>query len=194
MVTTGPPIATSIAPGSRLSVQKQAIESWLALGFRVVSLNCPEEVELLEDQFPGVEFIPQMRTGQMITGKPVIYINDILQYFRTRPDQICAIVNSDIFFKSDKNLCECLAKAARGGLVYGQRIEVSDFGSDDGTGHRSASSLQTGPDHSVLRSTHLRQTRFRCDPTAHRSRHRFPILTIVCRRSNPGMIYPWRDW
>ena len=42
-------IATSINPDSRIDIQKEAIESWIKAGFRVVSLNETKEIKKLSN-------------------------------------------------------------------------------------------------------------------------------------------------
>lgn len=125
-------IATSIAPGARIAVQATAVQSWLDTGFEVASLNAPEEIDALQGQFPGVEFIPQLRTGKLEAGKPVIYISELLHHLRQSGRRTVGIVNSDIFLPPNPGLMEFAAENSTGGLLFGPRQEVPDFGASTG--------------------------------------------------------------
>lgn len=125
-------IATSIAPGNRIQVQAAAVQSWLDMGFEVASLNAPEEIDALQGNFPGVAFIPQLRTGKLEAGKPVIYISELLHHLRQSGRQTVGIVNSDIFFPANPRLLDFIAENTKGGLLFGARQEVPDFGASEG--------------------------------------------------------------
>lgn len=125
-------ITTSIAPGGRLEIQADAIQSWLDMGFEVTSLNAPEEIDGLRDEFSSVNFVPQLRTGKLETGKPVIYISDILHHLKQTGKKTVGIVNSDIYLPPSPGLMECLTTESKGGLIFGPRQEVTEFGSGDG--------------------------------------------------------------
>ncbi|MBT5838549.1 MAG: hypothetical protein HOH80_06070 [Rhodospirillaceae bacterium] len=125
-------IATSIAPGARIAVQVTAVQSWLDMGFAVASLNAPEEIDALQGQFPGVEFIPQLRTGKLEASKPVIYISELLHHLRQSGRQTVGIVNSDIFLPPNRDLMDFAAENSKGGLLFGPRQEVQDFGASEG--------------------------------------------------------------
>jgi len=44
-------VATSIAPRN-IEKQRVAVMSWVAAGLRIISVNTPEEIELLKTSFP----------------------------------------------------------------------------------------------------------------------------------------------
>jgi hypothetical protein len=125
-------IATSIAPGTRIPVQAAAVQSWLDMGIEVASLNAPEEIDTLQGHFPGVEFIPQLRTGKLEAGKPVIYISELLHHLRQSGRQTVGIVNSDIFLAPKLGLMNFITENSQGGLLFGPRQEVPDFGASTG--------------------------------------------------------------
>ena len=89
-------IATSIAP-KNIERQQAAIQTWLDLGFSVVSLNTAEEVKQLQPIYQGVSFHTATRHGRQKYHKPYIYIDDILSYLQYHGTKICGIVNSDIY-------------------------------------------------------------------------------------------------
>lgn len=118
-------IATSIAPRD-LEDQRQAISSWINMGFRVVSINAPEEISIVQQHFPDVEFIVPAKTAKSKYGKPFVYFDDILDYFDQQDIRICGIVNSDIHFRNS-TLYDLVAKEAINSLVYGSRVEINSL-------------------------------------------------------------------
>lgn len=125
-------IATSIAPGGRENVQAAAVQSWLALGFDIVSLNTPEEIDALEKNFQGVKFIPQMRTAKLEIGRPVIYISDILHHLKQSQRKWVGIINSDIYLPPNQGLVDFVFRNISDSLLFGPRQEVPEFGSGNG--------------------------------------------------------------
>ena len=87
-------IATSIAPNERISIQKQAIQSWQNIGMEVISLNTADEIKKLQPIFTNLTFVPQIRTGQTLFGRPYIFISDILNYFRNKNNRVCGIIKA----------------------------------------------------------------------------------------------------
>ncbi len=122
-------IFTSIAPRDtslgEVDRQQLAIESWLKAGFEPVSLNCEEECRLLIDRFPQVEFKEVSRDARVVTGKPLIYIDDFLNAVATADESVSGIVNSDIIFRSKTDLPAELSRIVPGGLVYGCRLDIN---------------------------------------------------------------------
>ncbi|CAN2039256.1 hypothetical protein GMMP15_1130011 [Candidatus Magnetomoraceae bacterium gMMP-15] len=126
-------IATSIAPNN-LDKQKIAIQSWLNYNFKVVSFNCPEEIQTIQKIFPFVSFIKTDRNGQNKTGKPLTYLDDILQWFREQPFRFGGIVNSDIVFKINnyKAFHEKILQEIENSLLFARRIEVESLDAFEG--------------------------------------------------------------
>lgn len=119
-------IATSIAPFN-LEKQKAAVASWFVCGFRVVSLNVAAEIAILESEFPDVEFVPVTRDGSKATGKPLIYFDDILGFFRTLGEGTFGIINSDIYLIPDRECISLIMREARDSMVYGSRVDVKSL-------------------------------------------------------------------
>ena len=119
-------IATSIAPGN-VDKQQAAIESWRSLGFTVVSLNSIEEVEKLEHLYKNVHFHVVDHHAKEEVGKPLIYVDDVLNYLRKQNSRICGIVNSDIIFKTEGNnsdFTSYLLSQVKGSFIYGSRVDI----------------------------------------------------------------------
>ncbi len=116
-------IVTSIAPG-KVENQRAAVESWLSLGFNVVSLNNQEEVNQLKPIYKNVTFHAVERDAQLEAGRPLVYLDDIFQYLRERGTKICGIVNSDICLKADKNFLSFVCQQAEKAMVLASRVDV----------------------------------------------------------------------
>lgn len=116
-------IGTSVAPGKDLHNQRMAVNSWLEMGFQVVSMNSAEEIATLQSSFPEIKFVKAQRDGRERFGKPYIYFDDLLAYFAQSDSQICGIVNSDIFLLK-KEFYSFLKKEVVHSFVYGSRVDV----------------------------------------------------------------------
>lgn len=125
-------VVTSIAPHN-LEKQKAAIASWLACGFRVVSLNIAAEIDILKTEFPAVEFSRVTRDGTAVSGKPLVYFDDILAFLRVQGEGVFGIVNSDIYLMADRTCIDLIRHEARGCLLYGARVDVKSLGQRVGT-------------------------------------------------------------
>lgn len=124
-------IATSLAPGKELTIQRDAIFSWEKIGFTVISVNCEAEIALLKPHFPTIEFVKVYRTASSHYGKPYVYFDDIMASLWKRDSNICGIVNSDIHLRR-KDFYSFLLKEAVGSFVYGSRVDVADLSNTDG--------------------------------------------------------------
>ncbi len=118
-------IATSLAPKD-YQIQENAVNSWLKLGFEVVSLNVYAEIDILKDHFRNIQFVEVKRSAINKYGKPYIYFDDILAYFQEIDSQICGIVNSDIRLLNP-NLKNIIQAEAPGSFLYGSRIEIQSL-------------------------------------------------------------------
>lgn len=122
-------LATSIAP-YQIENQQLAVLSWIKAGFQVISCNAQEEIDGLEGQFQGVKFIPLIRDGRSLLGKPFPYIFDLLQCLKQEGIPVCGIINSDIHIKNWKpEILRLMMQAVnQKGLLAGRRMEVSALG------------------------------------------------------------------
>ena len=124
-------IVTTIAPRN-IELQQRAIETWRAFGFRVTSLNVPEEIAAVRDHFPAVSFVPANRSGSAITGKPLVFFDDIVAYLKASDNRLCGIVNSDISLKADNDVMAVIAKHSENGFMYGSRVDTQGAHEVDG--------------------------------------------------------------
>ncbi|MGM7719634.1 hypothetical protein [Metabacillus sp. Hm71] len=126
-------VATSIAPNN-IERQKMAINTWINLGFEVVSLNSQEEITKLSPFFPNIKFQVVTRNAQARFGKPYVYIHDFMQYFKKTDFKVCGIINSDIHIKGiDKGFLNFLYNESLDSLVYGHRVDVDNLSKLNGT-------------------------------------------------------------
>jgi len=125
-------LATSLVPGTRQEVQQAAVNSWIDCGFSVQSLNTEKEAAAVQTEFPTVEAHVMLRDARIATGRPVIFINDILQFFRNSGSDICGIINSDIYLAGGQAFHDQVASLAREGHIILPRLEVPDFSSSTG--------------------------------------------------------------
>jgi hypothetical protein len=124
-------LVTSIAPHN-VENQQRAIESWLRLGFSVTSLNTPSELEQLKPLFPGVEFVPVPRDARADCGKPLVYLDDVVAFLRSRGSPVCGLINSDIHLRATPDIIRYLLAEARNSMVLASRTDVKTL--DDATG------------------------------------------------------------
>ena len=125
-------IATSIVPDDRLKIQLGASRSWVSPGIDILSINCFDELNKLIDKYPHVNFVGNDRTGRHLTGKPVVFINDILHHLRATKSQTLGIINSDIIANSLTNLIPKIIELSKIGLIYGPRLDVARSGATHG--------------------------------------------------------------
>lgn len=116
-------IATSLAPAKDIKIQREAVESWQRLDFRVLSVNCAEEAAVLKRSFPGMEFVEVFRDARKQFRKPYVFFDDMMSCLGKQSSELCGIVNSDIYFP-DKELYPFLIAEGTGSFIYGSRMDV----------------------------------------------------------------------
>lgn len=124
-------LATTIAP-FEIEKQQRAIQSWIDLGFHVVSLNTQDEITILAEHFPMISFYQSEKTAKEICGKPLQFFDNFLQYFKQTGTTICAIVNSDIVLRANSNFQSFISDNIQDSLLFGSRLDVIDAESDHG--------------------------------------------------------------
>ncbi|MAI10069.1 MAG: hypothetical protein CBD27_02240 [Rhodospirillaceae bacterium TMED167] len=115
---------TSLVPGTRLDMQRAAIQSWNHAGFQVTTLNSHHEAAAVAEVFPEVACETVLRDGKLATGKPVIFINDILQHIRDKGSDKVGIINSDILLTPTSSVAELVAKLPEDTLLTCPRTDV----------------------------------------------------------------------
>lgn len=117
-------MVTSIAPKD-MELQKLALDSWINAGFRVVSCNISDEIQIIKKNFPRVEFVEMKKDGREVMGKPCPYIYDMLQVAKERAEDVCGIVNSDIHLhKFTNDMYAYIYEQAKEQLLFMRRNDI----------------------------------------------------------------------
>ncbi len=124
-------IATSIIPRN-FPLQRSAMDSWLSLGFRVISLNSAEEAEVITRNFPDIPVKIVTRTAVATSGRPFVFFDDVCSALSGECSEVCGIVNSDIFLKADSGFVNFVAETVGDGFLFGSRIDVDSMENLDG--------------------------------------------------------------
>jgi hypothetical protein len=141
LFTSIPDKAVRVDPAGRdigAAHLRRCVASWVEAGHRVVSVNGPDEATRIAAQHPAVEVRPIERTALDKTGRPLIYLADLLRECASAPDALVGIVNADLYLHAPAALARLLAGADDHSLFYGQRLDVSDIGEPgEGCAYRS---------------------------------------------------------
>src|SRR5258708_2938595 len=97
-VATSIPPATVRQDAARAVPDYQAlcIESWIGNGFRIMSINHPDEIADLAARYPEITFVPTSRNASGRTGRKNPYIADLLLALKDAREPVLGIINSDI--------------------------------------------------------------------------------------------------
>lgn len=104
------------------------MKSWTDHGYKVYSLNSSSEIQLLQPMYPFITFIPDTQSlqNEKMYGKPYISIASFFDFGQTLPDQVVALVNSDIQLKYNKAVLDNIEQTvSKGGFVIGKRYNYS---------------------------------------------------------------------
>lgn len=118
---------TSLAPGHKnFDNQLKAVLSWMKHGFNVVSINHPNEINGLKEQFPEVEFVPTIRTNEKLFKKPYPTISAIIDHLKIRSEEKFLLINSDIVIYDSWKIQDDLCSKADNGVVVMARYNYED--------------------------------------------------------------------
>ena len=126
------PLITSVAPAmSRkdehgreigAAYQEACIRSWLAAGFRVISVNGPDDTVQFGEL---MEVVRTTRTAKELHGKPVVFIADLFQAAaRVTAGPVC-IVNADILLRPSFDLAGTVAELRADQALMARRTDVT---------------------------------------------------------------------
>jgi hypothetical protein len=105
----------------------RCVASWVAAGYRVVSVNGAAEAALLAPRYPAIEVRAIARTAEAKTGRPLIHLADVLAECAAAPEPLVGVINADLFFHAPEALAGFLAQADGRTLLYGSRLDVDDL-------------------------------------------------------------------
>lgn len=93
---------TSISPSHINSdIQQIAVDSWISLGMKVISVNNISECDLLKSKYPNVQFYSTTRTLERTYGKPYVQLSALIDICQSLSDDKFCIINSDIELKTE---------------------------------------------------------------------------------------------
>jgi tetratricopeptide (TPR) repeat protein len=107
--------------------QKLCVRSWLDCGFRVLSVNHPDEIPDLATAYPEVSFIATHRDASAVSGRRTPYIADLLSALLEAPEVVTGIINSDLVFEPSAVWQTWLPSAVGGAVVTGQRHDATSL-------------------------------------------------------------------
>lgn len=130
------PLFTSLPPrmsrqnGSGRNVGEEyanaCLESWLACGFRPVTVNARSESLPLLYRRHEIEARKTARDASVLCGKPLPYLADLLLEMRSVSNGLVALTNADIFLRLTPQDREKVQGLKQGECVVSSRIDVDD--------------------------------------------------------------------
>ena len=100
VATSIPPSLTRRDNGEVLpDYQDLCVQSWIGNGFRVLSINDPDEIPALARRYPDVTFVATTRNASEWTGRKNPYIADLLLALNQADEPVLGIINSDLLFE-----------------------------------------------------------------------------------------------
>lgn len=129
VATSIPPKLTRRDAGRAVGDEYQnlCIRSWIDNGFRVLSVNDPEEIPDLSSRFPAVNFIPAGRNAGAWTGRKNPYIADILSAVIDAPEPVLGIINADLVFQRSDIWKQRLPHLVHDSIVIGNRYDADSL-------------------------------------------------------------------
>jgi tetratricopeptide (TPR) repeat protein len=111
--------------GERIEDYDRAcLQSWIACGFHILAVNGADEIPLLSERYPEVEFIPLTRTARSVFGRNTPFIADMLSVLAGRSEPVLGIINCDLLFEPDSFWRELPRVIATQTLIMGHRYDV----------------------------------------------------------------------
>src|SRR5882724_1767733 len=110
------------------------VQSWITCGFKIISLNAPDEIPALASRHPEVAFVPTERNASSVFGRKTPFIADLLAALARESAPTLGIINSDILFEPATAWRDLEQLVAQKSVVTGQRCDTRSLA--DGTLHR----------------------------------------------------------
>jgi hypothetical protein len=134
IVTSIPPRTTREQNGFDIGGHYQAdcVASWVAAGFKVLSVNIREEIPLLAERYPQIEFVEAPRDARIVAGRPTPLIDDLLLVLARQPQSIVGIINADLCMETGKRWVECIRPLVLSTLLIGHRLDVASWSTQPG--------------------------------------------------------------
>jgi hypothetical protein len=128
------PLFTSIPPRVKRLIHdgqdigpawtRGCIASWQRAGYRVVSVNAHCEVDEVRRQYPDVQVVGVARDGRARTGRPLVFVADMLALMADSGHRSAAIANADVLCMNDA--IDRLRGWEPEGYAYSNRMDIDD--------------------------------------------------------------------
>jgi tetratricopeptide (TPR) repeat protein len=125
VATSFPPKLVRANGGRRMEdYDRLCVQSWIARGFKIISLNAPDEIAALALRHPEIDFIPTKRNASSVFGPRVPFIADLLSALAGQSSSVLGIINSDIIFEPAAGWQNLESLVAQRSVVTGQRCDT----------------------------------------------------------------------
>jgi hypothetical protein len=121
-------IYTSIAPKAERKIRgidcsneylEACVDSWCAAGFRIVSVNSSDEIDLLRSRFSNVELRPNGTANSRTT------IEKMMSLISERGDSVAGIINADCLLLHPNGLFDSILEEAKSSIIMFERLNLS---------------------------------------------------------------------
>lgn len=122
-------LGTSLAPRN-IEKQRNAVRSWIDNGFKVISCNIKEEIEVLAPLFSDldIEFQQVDRSASDIGESPLPYLEDIISIVQKKTERICGYINSDIIISSmTEEMYSFIREETKNSILFVHRYEIKEI-------------------------------------------------------------------
>lgn len=118
---------TSLSPSHKnADVQKACIQSWIDNGFTPVSLNHPDELDMLGDIYDNVRLVPTYSTMEATFGRPYVRVSALIDYAKGQEDEQILLINSDIKIIDNGGLTDKLKALTEKAVVFIHRWDYEN--------------------------------------------------------------------
>lgn len=129
IATSIPPQMVRIQNGEDIGrrYQDDCVASWLGSGFRVISINTPQEISALASRYPDVEFVPAERDAEAVLRRKAPLISELLRALSSQARQIVGIINADICLEAGRDWRGTIEKQVSSSLLIAKRVDIEGW-------------------------------------------------------------------
>lgn len=111
------------------------IKSWLRAGFAPISVNSRTEMENNDLNPEWVRYITVKRDARRATGKPLVFLKDILQVAGEVTCGPIALTNADILLDNPQEIQALIRSIKPGRCFVGKRLDIDSLTTRNGIEH-----------------------------------------------------------
>ena len=120
-------------PISAINTQADCVASVdCTAGFKVLSVNVRDEIAVLAERYPQVEFVATDRSAGAIAGRPTPLIDDLLLALDRQPQAVVGIVNADLCMETGKDWIAPVTASVASTVLLGHRLDVASWSTRPG--------------------------------------------------------------